>query len=713
MAARRVVLCIGDETVTGRPVSELTAIDPSYADPQTDFVTWNIQAQAWQDLTPGTNSNTVAVANDLWSYESRLREGFRSRFPTETLYLIKYAAAGSIRDWSLDGGALMTGLVAEVAAAAADVSPTDTLSIDAICVSIQKDDHQLDTWRSYGHSLRDLLQTIRATLDAIADVDVGTLRDDGDITPIAVLGPHYDYDVSDDRLVHTRMQVEILENEDDRTRVVRSHGLLAESDDSYAASAAVSLGQLVADHLFLPAYNDASNPEAALVLGCGDSTMEGSFTVPTSLPAHQQEALTGAKMWQPRLGSFATLQAGSSILVPTANNSISWPQVIGYYGIEIGLCDKIRDVHDVYYVKGSQISSRASDTRGRLDTGGLPPPPHGDVNMVSWAPGEGKLSDMCIFGWFVSAVQALRADSKKPALKLCVISVGLNDTAYAASDAAGVRPSIESIVARVKKLCADYSVDTSGLRFVVLVPPTYALEGQAPFNNSDQAKLDVVRADLLSMPDIHADVTVIDLSNHASTDNYHQNDAGTATLVDDIYKAYLQGAPDAVRPMFSPTMGHLRAALRLSQVPDTNDAVKMIDSANQTAKAAFFSALGQDKIEALQAIPYTTNPQSKNEHLRNLAVETEVKMMRSELLRTLPLMFKDGSSTVQSWNDEAAFREGGTLQTENEIKRLRGEITNGLDMLRNSQIFGAGGVSVESIPGTDNNSPGDSTFKVI
>lgn len=708
MAVRRVILCIGDETVTGRPVSELTAIDPSYANAQTDFDVWNIQAQAWENLTPGTNSNTVVAASNLWSYESRLREGLRSRFPTEKLYLIKYAAAGSIRDWSQDGGALLTALVAEVTAAAAAASPTDTLSIDAICFSVQKEDHQLDTWRSYGHQFRDLLQTIRNTLNAIADVAVGTLRDDAGLTPFAVLGPHYDYDTSDDRLNHCRMQVEILENEDDRTRVVRSQGLLAESDGSYAANAAVSLGQKVADHLFAASYDDASNPEAAMVLGVGDSTMEGSFTVATSLPAHQQEALTGARIWRPEAGAFQTMQVGA-----LGNNLISWPQIIGYYGIEIGLCDKIRDVHDVYYVKGSQISSRASDTRGRLDTGGLPPPPHGDINLVNWAPGEGKLSDLCIHGWFMSAVQALRDDNKKPVLKLCVISVGLNDTAYAASDSAGVRPSIESIIARVKKLCADHSVDTTNLRFVVLVPPTYAMEGVAPFNNAVQAKLDEVRADLLSMPDIHADVSVIDLSNHASTDNYHQNDAGTATLVDEIYAAYLQGAPDAVRPMFAPTMSHLRAALRLSQVPDTNDAVKMIESANQTAKSWFFRELGPDKIAALQAIPYTTNPISNNEHLRNVAVETEVKMMRSELLRTLPLIFKDGSSTVQVWNEEAAFREGGLLQTENEIKRLRNEINDGLEMLRKSAIVGAGGVSVEAVPGTDNDRPGDSTFKVI
>ena len=703
MATRRVILCIGDETVTGRPVSELTAIDPTFDDVQTKFAVWNVQAQQWQSLTPGVNSNSTLDASDLWSYESRLRAGLESAFPEDTLYLIKHASAGSLRDWSPDGGSLLTAVLAEIQTAALDIKGEsgDEISIDAIVICIQKEDHRLDTWRSYGSMLKDLIEGLRARIALVEYAGVGTLRDDGGPTPVVVIAPQYSYSPQDERLVHCRMQAEILENEDNRVRVVRTHGLASSTAGLFTSAAAITLSEMVASHIFPASYDDADNPEGKMVLIIGDEAVEGSFTSAANLPAHQQETLTGVNIWKPVAGVFEELKAGSS-----GNNLISWPQVTNYYGLEIALGDHLRRSFDPYIVKGSQITSFGSDARAALSTEDATPPPHGDLALCSWGPGRGQLADLCARGWFKSAAMQLRTSGMTPALKLVVISAGITDAVHVAGDPRGVRPSVEAMIGQIKKHCSDLSIVSTDTRFVVLVPPSYAI-------GVDTADLEIIRNDLLALSDVHDDVTTVDLSGYESSNSYNLNDTGTAALAQAVYDAYRTNQPMNVRPMFVPTMLHLRRSLRLSGVNEDNDAMAMIDSADQMAKARFFRTLGQTKIEDLQAIAYTTHPVTSNDHLRNLAVETEIKMVRLELMRTLPLMFKDGSQALQSWNDEGAFREGGYLQTEKEISRLNAEIDANLDILLSRQIVGASSFNVEAFPSTENDLPGDTTFKVI
>ena len=704
MAVRRTILCFGDDTVAGRPASELTPINASYTDAQADCQIWNIQSQAWQALTPGTNTNTRAVASTLWSFESRLREGLRSYYPSATLYVIKDASTTSVADWRPQAGAAYAALLTQVLAAAnAAAVAGDTLSIEAIATSVQILDHVRKDWACYGDSMFSIIESLRVDLGAISGVSMGSLRNDGGLTPVVVLEPHYAYIAQDGRLQHIRMQAQTLENEGARVRVLRSHRYTANADGTYAAQSQVDMAADVAQHLFLRSTSDGSNPESTIVALFGDSTVEGFGPFNSELPAHLQGAISGASIWRPTQGSFATLQAG-------VNNQISVPFNV-FHGYEIALADRLRDDHNVWVVKGTQINSIAANFRGMT---GVATPPSYNRHMISWAANHRGLSDLYIRGYLVSAIEALRDAGRKPVMGLVVIGLGTNDSLFADADVRGTLPAIEGIIAQVREICSDMGVDTSALRFVCTVPPTYSKDAPVPFDTIVDEDLDLVRAGILDLPNRYEDVNVVDMSSHSSTDLIHPNAAGNNSIAAAIYSVFKSTTGNSVQPMFSPSMEHLKKALRLSGVGQDNDALSMIDNAVQSAKARMFGFLGDAKMASLQQIPYTNAPASSSDYLRLVAAETEIKIVRSELIRSLPLSFKDGQSVIQTWNEEGAFRDGGFLQVEKELKRLNEEIATNLGMLSRAELgASAQDGTVSAFPLNDNDAPGASVFTVI
>lgn len=143
-----------------------------------------------------------------------------------------------------------------------------------------------------------------------------------------------------------------------------------------------------------------------------------------------------------------------------------------------------------------------------------------------------------------------------------------------------------------------------------------------------------------------------------------------------------------IRPVFVPTMADLRKRLRLTGIPADADAISMISDAALTVREAIYSRLGT-RIELIMALPRTTNPVTPDEHMRILAEITEIKMVRLELLRTMPVLFQDGSGTAQqAWSDNSTLRDARPLQMDKEISRLQAEIEENLEKLEGTDSPG-------------------------
>lgn len=145
----------------------------------------------------------------------------------------------------------------------------------------------------------------------------------------------------------------------------------------------------------------------------------------------------------------------------------------------------------------------------------------------------------------------------------------------------------------------------------------------------------------------------------------------------------------AVAPLFVADMTTLRARLRLSGVPDSSDAMNVIDSAVQTVRTGFYTELGTERVAEIAAFASTDTPTAENEVLRTVAEGAEVKWVRYELMHLLPVLFIDGSGQrEQAWNDEGAFRAANGAGIERMRQALRAEIDKALDLLSGDTEIG-------------------------
>lgn len=141
----------------------------------------------------------------------------------------------------------------------------------------------------------------------------------------------------------------------------------------------------------------------------------------------------------------------------------------------------------------------------------------------------------------------------------------------------------------------------------------------------------------------------------------------------------------ASTPLFVTDVATLKSKLRLSGVPAASDADDIIDEAVLTVRAGFYRELGKTTVDQVLALPFVANPTTDNEVKRATANLIEVKWVRAELMRALPLMFMDGNADqTQIYHDEAAFREASQRQLDDERGRLMNDVENGLELLRGS-----------------------------
>jgi len=117
-------------------------------------------------------------------------------------------------------------------------------------------------------------------------------------------------------------------------------------------------------------------------------------------------------------------------------------------------------------------------------------------------------------------------------------------------------------------------------------------------------------------------------------------------------------------------MAALQSKLRLSSVKD-GDALAMIEEAVRDARISFYDRLAAARVGEIVAIVYTDAPVNAEQVLRMKAAVTEAKLVRLQILRTMPSMTVEASpADQQAWNQEGFLRDTRPDEIAREIKRL-------------------------------------------
>ena len=172
----------------------------------------------------------------------------------------------------------------------------------------------------------------------------------------------------------------------------------------------------------------------------------------------------------------------------------------------------------------------------------------------------------------------------------------------------------------------------------------------------------------------------------------------------------------AVATLFVADIATMKQGLRLSGLPANGDAEAILFNAIQEVNTNFRRRLGNTRVVEILAFTDVDNPLTDEGTLRAIAELTEIKWVRMILLRYLPMMHLDGSGgAVQSYHEEAPFRHTGPFGREREIKTLKSEIEENLQLLEGSETITnetKGHISLIG-PNTTPPRPGESIFTYL
>lgn len=553
MAERPTILCLGDLTAVGtRPRAELTALDPSFGDVQGDARIWNRGAQAWQPLQGGVNTDPRLPAGDRWSFETRLRAALRARYPAEPVFFLKFADDSTLLQFGVkpswdphDSAGMYAGLIAQIVAAAnAAHAAGDTLRVVGVVSSIMTDD-----WRqpSLAREIHDvylnLIESLRIAITSDAATTAhclpGTIVGAGQI-PWVALAPHYHWDAPfigfdlEEGVLHsTRMRIEMLDEERDNVRVLRTHGYSTDQK-GFSAASLVALPAAIVEHLFPSvAPADTGHPIEDVVCVFGDSIAEGTGAN-DELPIHLQRPQARVRIWNAYLAAsdnpIRPGPAGAGDLQPLhvgQNNNASIPAYLSpTHGPEPFLAELLQQTPGRFtLVKGSVPGTLAASTRTPAPSWLIPP--HVDRQIVHWDPStRGQYAELFVRGWLRSALSAIRAGGRRPRARLCLISLGSNDIIQNANYR-DVGRCLKGLVTLIRRVFEAAFVDTRDLKFSLGLPRTSLAKQLLGTEQAMQA----VRADIAALTADDRAITTVDFDQFESFDDIHFSSASTRLWV--------------------------------------------------------------------------------------------------------------------------------------------------------------------------------------
>lgn len=145
----------------------------------------------------------------------------------------------------------------------------------------------------------------------------------------------------------------------------------------------------------------------------------------------------------------------------------------------------------------------------------------------------------------------------------------------------------------------------------------------------------------------------------------------------------------AVAPVFVADLDTLKAALRLSGIPDGQDTDAILQAAIRETRVDFYRRLLHTRIAEIKAWSVVDDPDTEQEYLRLLAIDTEIKMVKLKLSYTLPMLFMDGSANAaMHWNQDPTFEIVSSRKLDKLRYQLTNEIENNMELLSGSESAG-------------------------
>lgn len=148
-------------------------------------------------------------------------------------------------------------------------------------------------------------------------------------------------------------------------------------------------------------------------------------------------------------------------------------------------------------------------------------------------------------------------------------------------------------------------------------------------------------------------------------------------------------------PLYIPTRQAVLDSMRLTDAVNT-PAMTAVDNAIKSARVRFYKALGAARATAISGYAHADAPTSENDIVRANAEGLELKMIRMELLRTMPTAMLDSGAGRDRWNTEGILNDPG-IANDAEINRLESEIATGLADLEGDDEEDDSGLGVATI----------------
>lgn len=144
----------------------------------------------------------------------------------------------------------------------------------------------------------------------------------------------------------------------------------------------------------------------------------------------------------------------------------------------------------------------------------------------------------------------------------------------------------------------------------------------------------------------------------------------------------------SISPTFVASMAVLKQRLRLTGVKSDGEII--IEDAIESARLEFYTRLGISRVTTLLGYSYSeATPTTNEEILRSLANQTETRLVKRTLLRSMGILLKDGAASGREmWNQESIFRDKTSSELNEELRRLTSEIEDAFDLLSGSEDVG-------------------------
>lgn len=156
-------------------------------------------------------------------------------------------------------------------------------------------------------------------------------------------------------------------------------------------------------------------------------------------------------------------------------------------------------------------------------------------------------------------------------------------------------------------------------------------------------------------------------------------------------------------PLFVENLDALKAELRLSGVPQGEDAEAILTRAVAAVRAGFYRRLGILKVNGLVALPFVANPTDDAGVRRLVARTCEIEWVRCFLLDLLPTFFTDSSgSALDEYNEGGTFRKSDPSTLDGLRTRCHELVSEMLDYLSGEEPLGQA-CGIEVWDGSSNN----------